>query len=91
VADMIDLVLCMTVNPGWAGQRFIDSTLSKISLLRRLLPDECAIEVDGGIDAKTAPDCVELGANLLVAGSAIFGRPCPAAAYRELSAAVGAG
>ena len=90
VADMIDLVLCMTVNPGWAGQRFIDATRAKISQLRRLLRDECAIEVDGGIDTNTGPDCVQLGANLLVAGSAIFGRPSPGDAYRELASAVGA-
>jgi ribulose-phosphate 3-epimerase len=90
VADMIDVALCMTVNPGWGGQRFIDAARPKISRLRQLLPQECAIEVDGGIDAQTAPQCERLGANLLVAGSAIFGWPSPADAYRQLAATVGA-
>jgi ribulose-phosphate 3-epimerase len=90
VADMLDLALCMTVNPGWAGQRFIDATRAKIGRLRRLLPEECVIEVDGGIDAHSGPPCVALGANLLVAGSAIFGSPSPANAYRDIAAAVGA-
>jgi ribulose-phosphate 3-epimerase len=91
VAGMLDLALCMTVNPGWGGQRFIAATRQKIARLRDLLPRECAIEVDGGIDTTTGPECVRLGANLLVAGSAVLGRPSPADAYRELAAAVGAG
>jgi ribulose-phosphate 3-epimerase len=90
VQGMIDLARCMTVNPGWGGQRFIDSTRGKIARLRELLPDRCAIEVDGGIDSATAPDCVRRGANLLVAGSAIFSRSEPGDAYREIVAAAGA-
>jgi ribulose-phosphate 3-epimerase len=89
VAEMIDLALCMTVNPGWGGQRFIGSTRTKIAALRELLPDTVAIQVDGGIDLNTAPKCAELGANLLVAGSAVFGHAAPAAAFRALSEAVG--
>jgi ribulose-phosphate 3-epimerase len=91
VADILDLALCMTVNPGWGGQRFIESTRVKIARLRDLLPRDCAVEVDGGIDCDTAPACVERGANLLVAGSAIFGSPEPGRAYRAITAAVGSG
>ena len=89
--DAADLVLCMTVNPGWGGQRFIDATRPKIERVRALLPERCAVEVDGGIDHATARDCVELGANLLVAGSAVFGSPSPADAYVELAAAAAGG
>jgi ribulose-phosphate 3-epimerase len=88
VADLLDLALCMSVNPGWGGQRFIESTRSKVAFLREMLPPGCAIEVDGGVDTGTAPLCVDAGANLLVAGSAIFGKPSPATAFRELSGAV---
>lgn len=86
--DAVDLVLCMTVNPGWGGQRFIASSGTKIERLRAVLPDRCAIEVDGGIDRDRAAECVELGANLLVAGSSVFGQPSPGEAYVELAAAV---
>jgi len=89
VTDVLDLALCMTVNPGWGGQQFIPSTRAKIKRLRELLPQACAVEVDGGIDTGIAPACVELGANLLVAGSAIFGRPDPGEAYRTIVAAAG--
>lgn len=90
LADTLDLALCMTVNPGWGGQRFIDATRAKIAILRELLPKECAVEVDGGIDARIAPTCVDRGANLLVAGSAIFKQTSPGEAYREIVAAAGA-
>src|SRR5205085_2832462 len=71
----IETALCMTVNPGWGGQPFIPETLPKVARLRKLLPDHVAIEVDGGIDADTAPGCAKAGARLFVAGSA---RPGPA-------------
>jgi len=75
VAD-VDAVLVMTVNPGFGGQQFIQSTLGKIRQVRRML-DECgsaaALEVDGGIDERTAPLVVEAGATVLVAGQAVFG------------------
>jgi ribulose-phosphate 3-epimerase len=75
------------VNPGWGGQRFIETSPDKVRRLRELLPDDVAIEVDGGVDATTAPLVVDAGATLLVAGSAVFGRPDPAAACREIHAA----
>ena len=72
----LDLVLAMTVNPGFGGQQFIEGTLGKICELASLIVDRefsCELEVDGGIDAQTAPHAVQAGANVLVAGSSIFG------------------
>jgi len=69
-------VLVMTVDPGFGHQRFIYSTLGKISRVRQMidcLNPECDLEVDGGIDSETAKLCVEAGANVLVAGSSVFG------------------
>lgn len=90
VAGAIDLALCMTVNPGWGGQAFIEHSPQKIERLRHILADGAALEVDGGIDPHTAPACRAAGANLFVAGSAIFGEPDPAAAYRAIADAAGA-
>ena len=72
----LDQVLVMTVNPGFAHQRFIQTTLPKIRRVRRMIDEikrDCDLEVDGGIDVTTAPLAVDAGANVLVAGSAIFG------------------
>ncbi len=85
-----DLLLAMSVNPGWGGQSFIPTSPQKVERLAALAPDGCAIEIDGGIDADTAPAAVEAGANLLVAGSAVFGASDPAAAYRRIVEAAGA-
>lgn len=82
-----DLLLAMTVNPGWGGQRFIAASPAKVERLRELAPEGCAVEVDGGVDVETAPACVAAGANLLVAGSAIFGAPDPAAAFKAITGA----
>jgi ribulose-phosphate 3-epimerase len=90
VASHVDLVLCMTVNPGWGGQSFIESSPAKVARLRALLEDRAPLEVDGGIDPRTAPACAEAGASVFVAGSAVFGAPDPPAAFRELAEAVGA-
>ena len=84
VADAIDVALCMSVNPGWGGQSFIPSSLPKLERMRGLLGDGVVLEVDGGVDTETAGPVVEAGATLLVAGSAVFGRPDPAAAYGAL-------
>lgn len=91
VAEMLDLALCMTVNPGWGGQRFIASTLGKIARLRAFLPEECVIELDGGVNGQTIAACAAAGAGLLVAGSAVFGHSSPGTAFRELSASAVAG
>jgi ribulose-phosphate 3-epimerase len=84
-----DVVLCMSVNPGWGGQPFIASSPEKASRLRRLAPG-AMIEVDGGLDAETVRSVAEVGASLFVAGSAVFGDPEPAEAYRRIAAAAGA-
>jgi ribulose-phosphate 3-epimerase len=88
VLDLLDLLLCMTVNPGWGGQPFIASTLSKLERLREAAPECCAVEVDGGVDATNAAECVRRGANLLVAGSAVFKQTDPAAAFRSITASL---
>jgi len=88
----IDQVLVMTVNPGFGHQHFIHSTLPKIRRVRNMIEQikpGCDLEVDGGIDATTAPLVVEAGANVLVAGSAIFGHPEGIAAAMKLLAASG--
>jgi ribulose-phosphate 3-epimerase len=84
-----DVVLCMTVNPGWGGQAFIEASPDKVARLGPLV-GEAAIEVDGGIDATTAPAVAAAGASLFVAGSAVFGAEDPAAAYAEIARAAGA-
>ena len=89
LAHHVDLALCMTVNPGWGGQEFIAGSAEKVARLRAMLPDNVALEVDGGIDAETALQCAGVGATLFVAGSHVFGRPDPGAAYTEIAAAVG--
>jgi ribulose-phosphate 3-epimerase len=90
LASECDLMLAMSVNPGWGGQSFIESSLDKLTRLRELVPAECAVEVDGGVDLKTAPGAAEAGAGLLVAGSAVFGNADPADAYRRIAEAAGA-
>ena len=90
LADSYDHLLCMTVNPGWGGQPYIESSTEKVARLRELLPDGMPIEVDGGIDAATGAACAEAGATLFVAGSSIFGKPEPAEAYRAIAQAAGA-
>ena len=90
VADAVDVALCMTVNPGWGGQSFIESSPAKVAELERLLPEGVALEVDGGIDERTAPPCAEAGASLFVAGSAVFGTSDPGEAYARVAAAAGA-
>ena len=80
-----ELALCMTVNPGWGGQPFIERSLQKLPRLRAVVGERVAIEVDGGIDARTAPACRRAGASLFVAGSAIFHAPDPGAAYGALA------
>jgi ribulose-phosphate 3-epimerase len=89
--ELLDLALCMSVNPGWGGQQFIPWSLDKLSRMRRTLPDHVALEVDGGVHEATAQQVVEAGANLLVTGSAVFGSPDPAAAYAAIAAAAGLG
>ena len=76
VMDLIDLVLVMSVNPGFGGQSFIESQLVKIKAVRKRIDAsgrDIILEVDGGVNAKTAPRCIKAGATALVAGTAVFG------------------
>lgn len=85
VLDRVETVLVMTVNPGFGGQKFIPATLAKIRALRVLIGERpIRIAVDGGIDAKTAPEVIAAGATVLVAGSSVFARPPYAAAIAAL-------
>ncbi len=88
-AEVLDLALCMSVDPGWGAQVFIDHSLDKLRQMRAMLPDQIALEVDGGVHEQTAGPCVQAGANLLVTGSAVFGSDDPAAAYAAIARAAG--
>ena len=87
--DDADVFLCMTVNPGWGGQRFIPASPDKVGRLRDVVAPG-TIEVDGGIDPETAGGVAAAGAGLFVAGSAVFGADDPAAAYTAIAEAAGA-
>ncbi len=92
---LIDLALCMTVFPGFGGQAFLPESPERIRRLRALIGQHnpaCELEVDGGIEAHTAPEAVAAGANVLVVGTGIFGhKQGPTAAVRELQALTGGG
>lgn len=89
LSGFADVVLCMTINPGWGGQELLEGSQDKISRLAPLV-GQAKIEVDGGINSSTAGSCAAAGASLFVAGSAVFGSDDPAAAYAEIAAAAGA-
>ena len=94
VLTQVDLVLVMSVNPGFGGQRFIRGSLQKIKRLSALRAEKEArflIEVDGGINAQTAPEVLQAGADILVAGNAIFGQPDVELACRTLKSLVSSG
>jgi ribulose-phosphate 3-epimerase len=84
LGDAIDLALCMTVNPGWGGQAFIERSLAKLPRVREAVATSAAVQVDGGIDPETAPRCRRAGASLFVAGSAVFGAGDPGEAYAAI-------
>lgn len=81
----VDYALCMSVNPGWGGQPFIPESIERLAAMRELLPEGAALMVDGGVSAATAAEVVEAGANLLVAGSAVFGAGDTAAAFKAIA------
>ena len=85
VVDDVDLVLCMTVDPGWGGQAFLPHSLGKIERLRALVGERPVVEVDGGIDAETAAPCARAGATLFVAGTAVFGRRIPVQRFARIA------
>jgi ribulose-phosphate 3-epimerase len=84
---LADVLLIMTVNPGFGGQKFIPYTVEKIRHARQIIQERnytCVIEVDGGIDSPTVPVVVKAGAEMLVSGSAIFHAPDPGRKVKEL-------
>jgi ribulose-phosphate 3-epimerase len=83
-AENVDLVLCMSIEPGYSGQEFMPGSLERIELTRQLLPPEVHVQVDGGINEENVRAAHEAGATLLVSASAIFGREDLARAYRRL-------
>ena len=87
-AEGADLVLCMSIHPGYSGQEFMPAALGRIEELRTSLPDEVRLQVDGGVNAETIGTAREAGADLLVAGSAIFWRDDPGAGYLALAETV---
>ncbi len=92
--DQIDLLLVMSVNPGWGGQAFIPDVLEKVRVARREIDAHrwpVEIEIDGGINVDTAADAAAAGCDILVAGSAVFGAPDPVAAGRAILAAAAQG
>jgi ribulose-phosphate 3-epimerase len=87
VMDLVDLIMVMTVNPGFGGQSFIMSQLPKIAALRAMIDAsgrDIALEIDGGVTVATAPHCLAAGADTLVAGTAVFGAPDYATAIAAL-------
>jgi ribulose-phosphate 3-epimerase len=85
--DLLDIILVMSVNPGFGGQKFIRSQLPRIAELRAMIDGQdraIRLEVDGGIDPATAPLCIAAGADTFVAGTAVFGAPDYAAAIRAI-------
>lgn len=87
--DFVDLILVMTVEPGFGGQKFMEPMMPKLRAIREMIDSRklaCELEVDGGVNAETAKTCIENGADVLVAGSAYFKAPDPAAFARTLHA-----
>jgi ribulose-phosphate 3-epimerase len=86
VSDGADLVLCMSIHPGYSGQAFMPEALDRIRTLRSLLPEGKHIQVDGGVGAENVRELRAAGASLFVAGTSVFGHGDPGAAYRALAA-----
>ena len=86
----VDLVLVMSVHPGFGGQTFIESVLPKVRAIRQRLGPDQYLQIDGGIDERTAPAVASAGANVLVAGTAVFGAADPGTAMRRILDAAGA-
>jgi ribulose-phosphate 3-epimerase len=86
VAEIIDLCLVMSVNPGWGGQSYIPTSTARLAALRGMLPPEVALEVDGGVSLQTIDEVRDAGTDVYVAGSSVFGAEDPAAAFEALQA-----
>jgi ribulose-phosphate 3-epimerase len=84
VESGVDLVLCMSVHPGYSGAAFIPESVERVRRLRELLPEAMLVQVDGGVGRENIRELVDAGARLFVAGNAVFGSVDPADAYRRL-------
>jgi ribulose-phosphate 3-epimerase len=84
VAEGFDLVLCMSINPGYSGQKFMPEAIGRVRTLRKLLPDDVYVQVDGGVGPDNVRELYLSGASLLVAGTSIFGREDLPRSYRRL-------
>jgi ribulose-phosphate 3-epimerase len=84
VAGDADIVLCMSIHPGYGGQEFMPEAISRVARLRTLLPEHIYVQIDGGIDHETIRSVYEAGASLFVAGTAVFGHEDMTRAYRRL-------
>ena len=84
-----DLLLCMSVDPGWGGQRFIESSIERLGELKAMLRPGMGLEIDGGVAPATIERSHAAGANLMVAGSAIYDQPSPGEAWKALTALAG--
>jgi len=87
--ELVDLVLCMSIHPGYSGQEFMPDAIPRVRRLRKLLPEGVHIQVDGGVGPDNVSELREAGANLLVAGTSVFGQEDLPAAYRRLVQALG--
>src|SRR6187402_1118019 len=86
--ELVDLVLCMSIHPGYSGQPFMPEAVPRVQRLRELLPDGVHVQVDGGVGSDNAAEIRQAGANLLVAGTSVFGQEDIAGAYRRLAQAI---
>jgi ribulose-phosphate 3-epimerase len=85
---LVDLVLCMSIHPGYSGQPFMPESISRVRRLRELLPDGVHVQVDGGVGPENVVEIRDAGANLFVAGTSVFGQEDIAEAYRRLAQAI---
>ncbi len=86
--ELVDLVLCMSIHPGYSGQKFMPEAIPRVRRLRELLPESVHVQVDGGVGADNVRELREAGANLFVAGTSVFGHEDLAEAYRRLAQAL---
>ncbi len=87
--ELVDLVLCMSIHPGYSGQEFMPEAIPRVRRLRELLPESVHVQVDGGVGADNVRELREAGANLFVAGTSVFGQEDLAEAYRRLVQVLG--
>ena len=85
VADIIDLCLIMSVNPGWGGQKYIPSSTDRLRRVRAMLPPEVVLQIDGGVSLDTIDEIRDAGVDIFVAGSSVYGAADPTAAFKALA------